>query len=126
MRREWIEIRWSNDIINGIESPSMRREWIEMSSVCNALPFPTSPSMRREWIEIVVDFLELNVALGLPPCGGSGLKLQRRSMRTAPSWSPSMRREWIEMVFPVPLWRPIKSPSMRREWIEMKTTKAGG
>ena len=52
MRREWIEIRWSNDIINGIESPSMRREWIEMSSVCNALPFPTSPSMRREWIEI--------------------------------------------------------------------------
>ncbi len=38
-------------------------------------------------------------AVGLPPCGGSGLKLCAVIMY-AHSYreSPSMRREWIEMV----------------------------
>ena len=34
-----------------------------------------SPSMRREWIEITGLMLVPSSLGGLPPCGGSGLKL---------------------------------------------------
>ncbi len=34
-----------------------------------------SPSMRREWIEMADTNNTLGIGEGLPPCGGSGLKL---------------------------------------------------
>ena len=34
-----------------------------------------SPSMRREWIEMTEGKAAGVLAQGLPPCGGSGLKL---------------------------------------------------
>ena len=33
-------------------SPSMRREWIEMPTTGNVVKVSESPSMRREWIEM--------------------------------------------------------------------------
>ena len=40
----------------------------------------------------------LGIGEGLPPCGGSGLKLHFGNFVKKKSWSPSMRREWIEMI----------------------------
>ena len=57
------------------KSPSMRREWIEMRrNLGKNASWNASPSMRREWIEIFLRDISRSVVLGLPPCGGSGLK----------------------------------------------------
>ena len=60
-------------------SPSMRREWIEILGDRTAHRLFQSPSMRREWIEIFFRRPEKCVELGLPPCGGSGLKFDMDS-----------------------------------------------
>ena len=57
--------------------------------------------------------------MGLPPCGGSGLKFLSGGDSHRCSQSPSMRREWIEIVGLQSLFFRHGSPSMRREWIEM-------
>ena len=36
-------------------------------------------------------------AVGLPPCGGSGLKCAMQQKHQKKRTSPSMRREWIEI-----------------------------
>ena len=56
-------------------SPSMRREWIEIISRKPLQKSMKSPSMRREWIEISDTLKRYKTIKGLPPCGGSGLKL---------------------------------------------------
>ena len=75
MRREWIEMQ---DIFppvpSALSSPSMRREWIEMDLRLADCLAASSPSMRREWIEIKTFFMVIWQFIGLPPCGGSGLK----------------------------------------------------
>ena len=98
--------------------------------------------MRREWIEIQMRLVTKISVMRLPPCGGSGLKLQESfqpimDARLPPcggsglkctyyahhvcaNSSPSMRREWIEIYradrsYLETIW----SPSMRREWIEI-------
>ena len=55
-------------------SPSMRREWIEIHVDRIAGNDLLSPSMRREWIEMFQGHELDKEHLGLPPCGGSGLK----------------------------------------------------
>ena len=125
-------------------SPSMRREWIEICDVQRLLQEIRSPSMRREWIEMFFLVPLFSAACRLPPCGGSGLKLQAAAVPQVPerlppcggsglkcaglrqffrnlSPSPSMRREWIEMLSRCTSTCVSKSPSMRREWIEMKS-----
>ena len=62
------------------------------------------------------------VPMGLPPCGGSGLKCRIRKAAIGERQSPSMRREWIEISPTYPGVVIAPSPSMRREWIEMLTT----
>ncbi len=65
-----------------------------------------SPSMRREWIEISIQPITVPPFLGLPPCGGSGLKCPYKVNCNVCPWSPSMRREWIEIdaaAFPIPI-----------------------
>ena len=74
MRREWIEISKRTAEHNRGESPSMRREWIEIYANYEPLHNYESPSMRREWIEISIRLDNSRIKLGLPPCGGSGLK----------------------------------------------------
>ena len=62
-----------------------------------------SPSMRREWIEIGLLYGASAGLQGLPPCGGSGLKLHPAIAAASADVSPSMRREWIEIhVHPYP------------------------
>ena len=56
-----------------------------------------SPSTRREWIEIQLLALYQQLEDGLPPHGGSGLKLRVSSMMRKLARSPSTRREWIEI-----------------------------
>ena len=119
----------------------MRREWIEMKHRLRASELLASPSMRREWIEIRFFAVKSIIQTGLPPCGGSGLKLpgykRRLENGSLPpcggsglkcSWerphaqwreSPSMRREWIEISPTYPGVVIAPSPSMRREWIEI-------
>ncbi len=62
---------------------------------------------------------ELSGYMGLPPCGGSGLKYAVGYAANFQYSSPSMRREWIEMFTMLYILRDYASPSMRREWIEM-------
>ena len=68
---------------------------------CRVLRFrldvSTSPSMRREWIEMFQGHELDKEHLGLPPCGGSGLKYVDHLHGWFMALSPSMRREWIEM-----------------------------
>ena len=52
----------------------MRREWIEIHVDRIAGNDLLSPSMRREWIEMFQGHELDKEHLGLPPCGGSGLK----------------------------------------------------
>ena len=79
-----------------------------------------SPSMRREWIEILHGSMDERAEIGLPPCGGSGLKLEiRGDYNLHFSGSPSMRREWIEIPERCGNKHLVWSPSMRREWIEI-------
>ena len=55
MRREWIEMTFSQHFWMSRQSPSMRREWIEIYfSVYSTATGAGSPSMRREWIEILL------------------------------------------------------------------------
>ena len=98
----------------------MRREWIEMSITSEIVTPFESPSMRREWIEISNDAKAYQTKESLPPCGGSGLKYFHGGPFRSVRRSPSMRREWIEIschcsLLVTCLW----SPSMRREWIEI-------
>ena len=74
MRREWIEMFSLRLTAEEKKSPSMRREWIEIKLLTDTFSILMSPSMRREWIEIQPVAKALADALGLPPCGGSGLK----------------------------------------------------
>ena len=97
----------------------MRREWIEMLTVSWTVSLVKSPSMRREWIEIFSAVRAFEIIMGLPPCGGSGLKCNRDYTSAFPFPSPSMRREWIEMICLRKHFLIFLSPSMRREWIEM-------
>ena len=54
----------------------MRREWIEIRDYkLQADELARSPSMRREWIEMGIRTRYHTAVAGLPPCGGSGLKL---------------------------------------------------
>ena len=57
--------------------------------------------------------------MGLPPCGGSGLKCFENGKIERKGASPSMRREWIEIAESYEGDDYAGSPSMRREWIEM-------
>ena len=99
--------------------------------------------MRREWIEISAGVHLNDRCRGLPPCGGSGLKLHSFCVRLIPTVrSPSMRREWIEIHILEKTFLSLHglppcggsglkyaashmrfhisgSPSMRREWIEI-------
>ena len=75
----------------------MWREWIEIGGGYITLA-KASPSMRREWIEMTLSCRVSAGLLGLPPCGGSGLKYHVSIDFVLTSvLSPSMRREWIEM-----------------------------
>ena len=56
--------------------------------------------MRREWIEMFLVLSGADCKLGLPPCGGSGLKSNRLIHAVGNESSPSMRREWIEIATP--------------------------
>ena len=75
--------------------------------------------MRREWIEILAVTIASSSYLGLPPCGGSGLKYHLHPLYVNSLKSPSMRREWIEMIPNCIRYSIALSPSMRREWIEI-------
>ena len=79
-------------------SPSARREWIEIIFWAACLRRPSaSPSARREWIEIRGRAVSCARCRGLPPRGGSGLKLRLLYRGVTPLSSPSARREWIEI-----------------------------
>ena len=79
-----------------------------------------SPSTRRAWIEITALTCNVDHWRGLPPHGGSGLKLLRVYTKTEPKASPSTRREWIEInSCPCRRVSAYRSPSTRREWIEI-------
>ena len=78
-------------------SPSVWREWIEISVPPQILERIASPSVWREWIEIPDQKRCCGSVGGLPPCGGSGLKLFSNCFSAAMSASPSVWREWIEM-----------------------------
>ena len=119
MRREWIEIRLYRNQRTGDSSPSMRREWIEIITDIYGTKRMKSPSMRREWIEMLCVSQIPFQCLGLPPCGGSGLKFPTNLYIRTPLGSPSMRREWIEIDPAFLTAHHYPSPSMRREWIEM-------
>ena len=56
---------------------------------------------------------------GLPPHGGSGLKLDMVGDLADHIQSPSTRREWIEIIDKVGDAVKELSPSTRREWIEI-------
>ena len=79
--------------------------------------------MLREWIEILHGSMDERAEIGLPPCGGSGLKCGRGWRCRHVIWSPSMRREWIEILLAEGLISQCRSPSMRREWIEMTVAR---
>ena len=57
--------------------------------------------------------------LGLPPCGGSGLKCLVAHIYAPFGKSPSVWREWIEMLFSTSRRLFQRSPSVWREWIEI-------
>ena len=126
-----------------VMSPSMRREWIEISIRENSSPGGGSPSMRREWIEMIFLSTDQTLEMGLPPCGGSGLKCILNSTahkcyyRLPPCggsglkcWVAAPGRSGNESLPPCGgsglKYLSAKltvsnrmSPSMRREWIEI-------
>ena len=70
------------------KSPSMRREWIEMADSIKPPESRESPSMRREWIERSLISIKDGRVYGLPPCGGSGLKLPGYALPVVPMGLP--------------------------------------
>ena len=97
IRREWIEMFPLSAVRSAAQSPSIRREWIEMLRVGTAYRNGTSPSIRREWIEIIKPDASPSSSIGLPPCGGSGLKFDAADKSVDQIASPSVWREWIEI-----------------------------
>ena len=108
-------------IENKHSSPSMRREWIEIRKQ-KAIRIVQSrlPPCGGSGLKLDVPTDNVRVSSRLPPCGGSGLKYFVLSKTLNCLMSPSMRREWIEMsVLPKKIEWNFESPSMRREWIEI-------
>ena len=58
--------------------------------------------------------------VGLPPCGGSGLKWIKAAKNRLHDMSPSVWREWIEMENTITMSPSDSSPSVWREWIEIE------
>ena len=120
IRREWIEMFPLSAVRSAAQSPSIRREWIEMLRVGTAYRNGTSPSIRREWIEIIKPDASPSSSIGLPPCGGSGLKCTAQTIhdpkahRLPPCGGSGLKFDAADKSVDQ-----IASPSVWREWIEI-------
>ena len=52
LRRVWVEMSMTPNVMPEIKSPSLRRVWVEMAVAEAVVTAVTSPSLRRVWVEM--------------------------------------------------------------------------
>ena len=90
-------------------------EWIEMRFRAGSSGPVGSLPVWGEWIEIISQLAKHRRAIGLSPCGESGLKYRQTVFRVHGGLSLPVWGEWIEiMALPPRLWEDIVSPRVGR------------